>query len=128
MEQSNQVQSLVQASTGSKTSVQDVSVESLQESVAASQVAPDKIPLEWNEESMDYSFKDGAYTCEYVEGSFMSLTSLKKAWREKLSKEKLAQAQKNLLHARDPRSEMTPAARKVAVNKAMKDKKKWATP
>lgn len=113
MEQQNQVQSVT---------------ETLQESVVAAQTATDVPPLSWNEVSMEYTFKDGAYTCEYLEGSFMSITSMKKAWREKLSKEKLAQAQKELLHARDSRSDMTPAARKVAANKAMKDKKKWSTP
>lgn len=113
MEQQNQVQSVN---------------ETLMVSTAEIQQAPDKMPLSWHEESMDYVFKDGAYTCEGLEGSFMSIESLKKAWREKVSAEKLAQAQKDLLHARDPRSAMTPAARKVAANKAMKDKKKWATP
>lgn len=113
MAQQNQVQSVT---------------ETLQVSVAEIQQAPDKNPLEWNEVSMEYTFKDGAYTCEYLEGSFMSIESLKKAWREKLSKEKLAQAQKDLQHARDSRSDMPAYARKVAANKALKDKKKWATP
>lgn len=112
MEQSNQIQS----------------VEALQESVVSAQTATDVPPLSWNEESMEYSFKDGAYTCEGIEGFFMSIESLKKAWRQKVSQEKLQQAQKELLHARDPRSDMTPAARTKSVNKALKDKKKWATP
>lgn len=112
MEQQNQVQG----------------VEALQNSIAASQNTVDAPALEWHEEVMDYTFKDGAYTCEYLEGSFMSIDSLRKAWREKLSKEKLEQAQKELQHARRPDVKMTPAEKTRAVNKALKDKKKWATP
>lgn len=115
MEQQNQVQSVTDT-------------EVLQNSIAQSQNTVDPVALQWNEEAVDYVFKDGVYTCKDLEGSFMSITSLREAWRKHVSEVKVAQAQKDLLRARNSRTQLTPKQRSAAASKAMKEKEKWSTP
>lgn len=94
----------------------------------AIQKAPDPEPtIEWHEESVDIEFRDGMYFCKDLEGGYLTRDSLKKAWRIKISKEKIAKADEVIAKmATSGRSNQ--AERGKARDKAFKEKKKWSNP
>lgn len=48
--------------------------------------------LSLNDVSVPYEFRDGLYYCEGVEGGYMSLTTLRRAWGLKLKEKKIKEA------------------------------------
>lgn len=51
--------------------------------------AQETTELSLNDVSAPYEFRDGAYYCEGLEGGFMSLDTLRRAWSLKLREEKM---------------------------------------
>lgn len=48
--------------------------------------------LSLNDVSVPYEFRDGLYYCEGVDGGYMSLTTLRRAWGLKLRDKKIKEA------------------------------------
>lgn len=48
--------------------------------------------LSLNDVSVPYEFRDGMYYCEGVEGGYMSLTTLRRAWGLQLREKKIKEA------------------------------------
>lgn len=68
------------------------------------------------EESVPYEFnEDGRYTCEGVEGSFMSIDTLYRAWKAATIKKKLQEAKHDIRVAKS----------KSERNIAVKEFSKW---
>lgn len=94
----------------------------------AIQKAPDPAPeLNWNEASVEIEFKDGMYYCKDLEGGYLTRDSLKRAWRMKVWKEKMEEAQG--LRERSVHSgKMTPEERGKMRTAADGLEKKWRNP
>lgn len=48
--------------------------------------------LSLNDVSVPYEFRDGLYYCEGVDGGYMSLTTLRRAWGLKIREKKIKEA------------------------------------
>ena len=107
---------------------QSESISSLTMGAEEIQKTPDPAPeLNWHEESVEIEFRDGMYFCKDLEGGYLTRDSLKKAWRIKISKEKIAKADEVIAKmATSGRSNQ--AERGKARDKAFKEKKKWSNP
>lgn len=82
--------------------------------------------LQWNEEVCPFVFEDGMYSVKGVEGKFMSIDTLKKAWRFAVSQKKLKEAA-TMMRA-SVRPGKTEHKKAEMRNKAVEEKLKWQNP
>lgn len=81
--------------------------------------------LEWKGEEAPYEFIDGVYYTKGISSGFMSLDTLRRAWREMIRAKKISEAKtelRKLTRQDNKASEFTKARIK---NKAIKDIQEW---
>lgn len=82
--------------------------------------AQETTELSLHDVSVPYEFRDGAYYCEGLDGGYISLDTLRRAWAMKVRAEKIKHA-KAVAVGTGRASTATPAARE----KARKEYVKW---
>lgn len=82
---------------------------------------PDMVILD---ERAPYIFENGMYKAEGVEGSFMSIDSLTRAWKAATKAKKLAEAKHTMRQSNDARGK-TAAQQKELKEKAISERIKW---
>lgn len=78
--------------------------------------AQETTELSLNDVSVPYEFRDGTYYCEGLEGGYMSLDTLRRAWALKVRAEKLKEARSTVRAAK---------ASESSKKKAIRDYQKW---
>lgn len=78
--------------------------------------AQETTELSLNDVSVPYEFRDGAYYCEGLDGGYISLDTLRRAWAMKVRAEKIQKARQTVRAAR---------ASEKDKKKAIKDFQKW---
>ena len=78
--------------------------------------AQETTELSLNDVSVPYEFRDGAYYCEGLDGGYISLDTLRRAWAMKVRAEKIQKARQTVRAARVSEKDK---------KKAIKDFQKW---
>ena len=92
---------------------QQDSVQSIEE---RGNYAQETTELSINDVSVPYEFRDGAYYCEGLDGGYISLDTLRRAWVMKVRAEKIKQARQTVRAGR---------ASVQDKKKAIRDFQKW---
>lgn len=83
--------------------------------------------LEWKGEEAPYEFIDGVYYTKGIESGFMSLDTLRRAWREMVRAKKIAEAKTELRKLTRQDNKASEFTKTKIKNKAIKDIHEWQT-